>query len=114
MASMGNGRRTGAASEHPAATATSHSGPNRAQVIEVSGLIKRYSDFTAVNGIDLTVYNGEIFGILGPNGAGKTTTLEMIEGLRDPDGGVIRVTGIDVTRDPNEPPSSELVTWSGV
>ncbi len=101
MASMGNRRGTGAARERPAATATSHNGRNRSPVIEVSGLIKRYSDFTAVNGIDLTVYNGEIFGILGPNGAGKTTTLEMIEGLRNPDGGVIRVTGIDVARDPN-------------
>jgi ABC-2 type transport system ATP-binding protein len=53
-------------------------------VIAVSGLIKRYGEFTAVNGIDLTVYDGEIFGILGPNGAAKTTTLEMIEGLGEP------------------------------
>ena len=53
-------------------------------MIAVSGLIKRYGEFTAVNGIDLTVYDGEIFGILGPNGAGKTTTLEMIEGLGEP------------------------------
>jgi ABC-2 type transport system ATP-binding protein len=53
----------------------------------------------AVDGIDLTVYTGEIFGILGPNGAGKTTTLEMIEGLRAPDSGTIRVAGIDAVAD---------------
>ena len=69
-------------------------------VILVRDLVKRYGDFTAVAGIDLAVSHGEIFGILGPNGAGKTTTLEMIEGLRDPDGGTVEVAGIDVRRDP--------------
>jgi ABC-2 type transport system ATP-binding protein len=64
-------------------------------IIEIHGLVKRYGDLTAVAGIDLTVAAGEIFGILGPNGAGKTTTLEMIEGLRQPDAGAIRVAGID-------------------
>ena len=67
-------------------------------IIEVSGLVKRYRNFTAVDGIDLTVRAGEIFGILGPNGAGKTTTLEMIEGLREPDAGTIRVAGLDAVR----------------
>src|SRR5690606_36433424 len=73
---------------------------DRLAVIEARGLVKRYDDFSAVNGVDLTVYDGEIFGILGPNGAGKTTTLEMIEGLRVPDGGSIHVAGIDAARDP--------------
>jgi ABC-2 type transport system ATP-binding protein len=68
-------------------------------IIEIAGLVKRYKDFTAVNGIDLQVRAGEIFGILGPNGAGKTTTLEMIEGLRTPDAGTIRVAGLDAVRD---------------
>jgi ABC-2 type transport system ATP-binding protein len=68
-------------------------------IIEIVGLAKRYGDFTAVDGIDLTVYEGEIFGILGPNGAGKTTTLEMIEGLRTPDAGTIRVAGLDAVAD---------------
>ena len=68
-------------------------------MIEVRGLMKRYRGAVAVNGIDLAVRAGEIFGILGPNGAGKTTTLEMIEGLRTPDAGSIHVAGIDAVRD---------------
>ena len=63
--------------------------------VEARGLVKRYGELTAVDGVDLTVYAGEIFGILGPNGAGKTTTLEMIEGLRQPDAGTISVAGFD-------------------
>jgi ABC-2 type transport system ATP-binding protein len=69
-------------------------------VIEIHGLVKRYGDFVAVGGVDLTVYRNEIFGILGPNGADKTTTLEMVEGLREPDAGSVVVAGIDVARDP--------------
>lgn len=65
------------------------------EIIHAEGLVKRYGGNPAVNGVDLTVFAGEIFGILGPNGAGKTTTLEMIEGLRQPDGGTIRVVGLD-------------------
>jgi ABC-2 type transport system ATP-binding protein len=68
-------------------------------IIEVHGLTKRYGTFTAVDGLDLTVERGEIFGILGPNGAGKTTTLEMIEGLRVPDAGSINLDGIDAIRE---------------
>jgi len=64
-------------------------------IIAINGLVKRYGQLTAVNEIDLVVNSGEIFGILGPNGAGKTTTLEMIEGLRPPDAGTIRVGGFD-------------------
>lgn len=71
-------------------------------IIEARGLVKRYSSLTAVDGIDLTVQTGEIFGILGPNGAGKTTTLEMIEGLRRPNAGTIRVAGIDVVAEPRK------------
>ncbi|HET9017796.1 MAG TPA: ABC transporter ATP-binding protein [Thermomicrobiaceae bacterium] len=78
-------------------TAASAPGP---PVIQVRDLVKRYGDFTAVAGIDLSVAQGEIFGILGPNGAGKTTTLEMLEGLRSPDGGTVEVAGHDVRRDP--------------
>ena len=69
--------------------------PGTGPMIAVQGLVKRYGGATAVDGIDLTVRAGEIFGILGPNGAGKTTTLEMIEGLRPPDAGTIRVAGLD-------------------
>ena len=68
-------------------------------IIDIHGLVKRYDSFTAVDGIDLSVEYGEIYGILGPNGAGKTTTLEMIEGLRMPDSGSITVDGIDAVRE---------------
>ena len=74
---------------------SSHQSP----IIDIHGLVKRYDSFTAVDGIDLSVEYGEIFGILGPNGAGKTTTLEMIEGLRVPDAGSITVDGIDAVRE---------------
>ena len=64
-------------------------------IIAVRDVVKRYGDTVAVAGLDLTIWPGEIFGILGPNGAGKTTTLEMLEGLRAPDGGAMRVAGFD-------------------
>ena len=81
---------------------TAHAGSFGPPIIEVHGLVKRYDDLIAVNGIDLTVFEGEIFGILGPNGAGKTTALEMIEGMRKPDQGTIEVAGIDVIARPRE------------
>ncbi len=68
-------------------------------IIDVQNLTKRYGQTIAVDDVSLRVEAGEIFGILGPNGAGKTTTLEMIEGLRQPDGGTITVAGFDVVRD---------------
>ena len=81
---------------------TAHAGAFGPPIIEVHGLLKRYDDLIAVNGVDLTVFEGEIFGILGPNGAGKTTALEMIEGMRKPDQGTIEVAGIDVIARPRE------------
>ena len=68
-------------------------------VIEVEHLYKQYGDQVAVDDLSFTVERGEIFGILGPNGAGKTTTVEIIEGLRTPDGGTVRVLGLDPQRD---------------
>jgi len=61
--------------------------------IEVSGLVHRYGDVTAVAGIDLRVDPGECFGLLGPNGAGKTTTMEILEGLLVPTSGSVRILG---------------------
>src|SRR6478672_6107270 len=61
--------------------------------IQVEGLVKRYGDLVAVDGVSFEVRRGEFFGILGPNGAGKTTTLEMVEGLREPDAGTVRLLG---------------------
>ncbi|GIG22386.1 ABC transporter [Cellulomonas chitinilytica] len=63
--------------------------------IEVTGLRKRYGDKRAVDGLDLQVDRGEIVAILGPNGAGKTTTVEILEGYRRRDDGVVRVLGDD-------------------
>jgi ABC-2 type transport system ATP-binding protein len=68
-------------------------------IIEVSELTKRYGGHAAVDGVSFSVEEGEIFGILGPNGAGKTTTVESIAGLRRPDGGTIRILGLDPGRD---------------
>jgi ABC-2 type transport system ATP-binding protein len=68
-------------------------------VIEADGLVKNYDTFQAVKGVHFQVYQGEVFGLLGPNGAGKTTTMEMIEGLRRPDGGHARVAGYDTQKD---------------
>lgn len=67
-------------------------------VLEVARLTKRYGGLTAVDGISFEVPRGETFGLLGPNGAGKTTTLEMIEGLRKPDGGRITLLGMDAVK----------------
>jgi ABC-2 type transport system ATP-binding protein len=68
-------------------------------VIQVEGLRKRYREVTAVDGIGFEVAEREVFGIVGPNGAGKTTTVEIVEGLRRPDGGRVRVLGLDPGRD---------------
>ncbi len=70
-------------------------------VIEARDLRKRYGQVQAVDGVSFEVQRGEIFGMLGPNGAGKTTTVEMLEGLRKPDGGQALVLGIDAARDPD-------------
>jgi len=66
-------------------------------VVEVEGLRKAYGPVVAVEDVSFGVLEGEIFGILGPNGAGKTTTVECVQGLRRPDGGTIRVLGLDPT-----------------
>jgi ABC-2 type transport system ATP-binding protein len=63
--------------------------------ISVRGLVKRYGDRNAVDGLDLDIRRGEIFALLGPNGAGKTTTVEVLEGYRERDGGAVSVLGVD-------------------
>jgi ABC-2 type transport system ATP-binding protein len=70
--------------------------------VEVRGLRKVYGGFVAIDGVSLSVAEGEIFGILGPNGAGKTTTVECVIGLRTADAGTIRVLGLDPVRDRDE------------
>ncbi|MEV5871302.1 ABC transporter ATP-binding protein [Streptomyces tendae] len=68
-------------------------------VIEVTDLRKSYGGRPVVDGVSFAVEEGEIFGVLGPNGAGKTTTVECVEGLRVPDAGRVRVTGLDPAAD---------------
>ncbi|MFN2213123.1 MAG: ABC transporter ATP-binding protein [Anaerolineales bacterium] len=72
------------------------------EIISIKEFTKSYDDFVAVNKIDFSVKEGEIFGLLGPNGAGKTTTLECLEGLRLPDSGELHILGVDPHRDPRK------------
>ena len=69
-------------------------------MIELIQLTKRYGRFTAVDGIDLTIPRGELYGLLGPNGAGKTTTMRMIAGILQPSSGTVRIAGIDIQAQP--------------
>ncbi|HEV7507340.1 MAG TPA: ABC transporter ATP-binding protein [Thermoanaerobaculia bacterium] len=70
--------------------------------IRCSGLVKRYADVVAVNGLDLEVRRGECFGLLGPNGAGKTTTIEILEGLTEADAGEVEILGASWQRNGRE------------
>ncbi len=74
----------------------------QAPAVEVDGLVKRYRDATAVAGLSLCAYRGEVTAILGPNGAGKTTTIETCEGYRRADSGTVRVLGLDPVSDARE------------
>lgn len=67
--------------------------------VEIVDLVKRYDDKVAVDGLSVTVSGGSITAVLGPNGAGKTTTVETCEGYRRPDSGMVRVLGLDPSRD---------------
>jgi ABC-2 type transport system ATP-binding protein len=71
-------------------------------LIRLVQLTKRYGKFTAVDGIDLVVPSGELFGFLGPNGAGKTTTFRMIAGILRPTSGTVEIGGVDITERPLE------------
>ena len=71
-------------------------------LIKIHELTKKYDGKLVVNKVSFEVKKGEIFGILGPNGAGKTTTLEVMEALRDIDGGTVEIDGIDVAKHPKE------------
>jgi len=62
-------------------------------ILQVSSLVKRFGQLTAVNDVSFEIREGSCFGLLGPNGAGKTTTIEMMEGIKIPDGGTIRYQG---------------------
>ena len=62
-------------------------------LVEIKDVHKSFKDIKAVNGIDLTIYEGQFLGLLGPNGAGKTTLIEMIEGIQEPDSGKVNIMG---------------------
>ena len=70
--------------------------------IHVRGLRKEFGELVAVDGLDLDVRRGEVFGLLGPNGSGKTTTIRMLTGLMAPTGGTAEVAGVDVIADPEQ------------
>jgi lipooligosaccharide transport system ATP-binding protein len=68
-------------------------------LIHARGLVKRFGEFVAVNGIDVDVHPGESFGFLGPNGAGKSSTMRMVGCVSPPSGGTLRILGLDPVRD---------------
>jgi ABC-2 type transport system ATP-binding protein len=69
-------------------------------ILEVKQLVKKYGDFTAVNGVSFDIQEGEIFSLLGPNGAGKTTTISMLSTLYIPSGGDATIRGHSITKEP--------------
>ena len=69
-------------------------------MIRTSGLVKRYGDVTALDGLDLVVPKGTVLGLLGPNGAGKTTAIRILTTLLEPDAGSVEVAGVDLLREP--------------
>ena len=94
--------------------------PDASPAVSVDGLVMRYGDKVAVDGLSLTVERSTITAVLGPNGAGKTTTLETCEGYRKPQQGAVRVLGLDPDRDRHEllPRIGVMLqaggAWSGV
>ena len=73
------------------------SDPNAEPFIKVQGVTKRFGPFTAVDNVDLNVYNGELFSLLGGSGCGKTTLLRMLAGFETPTSGTIYIDGVDMT-----------------
>lgn len=68
-------------------------------MLEIKNLCKKYSSFQALDGLNLTVKKGELYGFVGPNGAGKTTAIKIITGLLKPDGGTVLIDGVDALKD---------------
>ena len=66
----------------------------------IKNIVKKFGSFTAVNGINVHIKQGELYGFLGQNGAGKTTTIKMIAGVYAPTSGSISINGIDISKDP--------------
>ena len=85
----------------PAIPAMMQPQPNPSAAVSIRGLLKRFGDKVAVNGLSLDIPVGSFYGLVGPNGAGKTTTLNMVTGLLRPDGGIVTILGRDVWGDVN-------------
>jgi len=83
-------------------TPVTNTPPANGAAVIARGIVKRYGDVVAVDGIDFEVRRGTCLGVLGPNGAGKTTTIEMLEGLKTPDAGTIEVLGRSWRKAPRE------------
>ena len=79
-------------------------------MVEAHGLVKRFGDFVAVDGVDFSIAKGESFGFLGPNGAGKTSTMRMISCISPLSGGTLRVLGMDPA-EPTGPASGPAWVW---
>ena len=73
--------------------------PETQPAIAVSNLTKSFGDVVAVNGLNLEIRKGGLFGFLGPNGAGKTTTIKILCGLVEPTAGSVKIAGLDVAAD---------------
>jgi ABC-2 type transport system ATP-binding protein len=84
---------------HVAAAARSNGHGHASATLDTEGLTRRFGALTAVDGLTLTVTDGEVFGLLGPNGAGKSTAIKMLVTLLPPSGGTARVGGLDVVRE---------------
>jgi ABC-2 type transport system ATP-binding protein len=78
-----------------------NSSPTTELAVSAHGLVKTFGDLRAVDGVDLDVRRGEVFGVLGPNGAGKTTMLQMLATLLPMDGGDAQIFGVDVKQHPH-------------
>ena len=81
--------------------------PQNGNIIVINDLVKQFDDVTAVNGLNLEIRKGEMFGFLGPNGAGKTTTISMLSGLLKPTAGSAQIAGFDIGKDPQK--AKELI-----
>ena len=76
--------------------------PGPQNEIVIKGLVKKCGDVTAVDGLNLEIRKGEMFGFLGPNGAGKTTTISMLSGLVKPTSGTAEIGGFDIGKEPRK------------
>ena len=88
--------------EHTAPVSALETTGRSAPAISARGLVRRFGEFVAVDGIDLDIASGEIYGLLGPNGAGKSTTVRMLCTLLGPSDGTATIAGFDVATDPDE------------